>query len=133
MAAPTFGATHALLSDRFFGGTGITTPRLQTVATDAIAEVAAEVARKLRAVKVEPDSITAGHAADAYKWCQSTILYGAAAEYLRRTAQGEEVPVAEAWEAKYQGFLSELAREPTTVLGDLSAFKSRGSVRRVWT
>lgn len=132
--ASTFDATTTLLEKRFFNGVGVLSDtRSSDMAGECITEIAAEVSRALRAVKVEPDQITEGHAPDAYAWATETILYGAAAEFLRRRPSGDVPQVATDWDEKYRRRLEQLGREPQVVLGDAAVFGSTGSgVRRIY-
>jgi hypothetical protein len=133
VAAPTFGATVALLEGDFFGGKGIQgIPRLVTMATAVLEEIAGDVARALRTARVEPGTINLGSSPDSYDWCQKTILYGAAPEFSRRASR-DEVPLADGWDAKYRARLQELASSPSSVLGDAVAFRTQGGVRQVFT
>ena len=121
--APTFGVTPALLEDKYLEGRGITgLPRLVTAATEVIDEIAGDVEGRLHASKVDADQVNEAHSPKTYRWLQTTICYGAAAEFIRRTAK-EEVAVAESWEAKYQARLRQLSTSPETCLTDLHLLK----------
>lgn len=123
MAAPSvpqFGVTTTLLEERFFGGRGISgVPRQAAMADDVITEVASQLEGKLASHKREADQITEAWAPRAYRWCQTAIFYGAAAEYGRRSGMAAPDAVA-GWDKAFRDRLRELDADPGAVLPDLS-------------
>ena len=119
-AVPTFGVTTALLEERFFGGRGISgVSRQAAMADDVISEVASHVEGKLAALKREADQITEAWAPRAYRWVQTAIFYGAAAEYGRRSGMASPETVT-GWDKSFRDRLKELDADPAAALPDLA-------------
>lgn len=122
------GATVAQLEKRFFNGVGVQgDSRSEEMATEVLAEKEAEVSRALRSLNVNPDLITEGGAPDAYSWRQETVLYGAAAEFVRRRPSSEVPAVAGDWTEEFRRRLTELAANPRLVLGDAPVWNRSGT------
>lgn len=132
MATPTFGATPALLGERYFP-TGIQAGRAHALATSVLEEVASDVAGVLRSLRVEPDKVTVGHTPHAYRWLQATVLKGAAAEFARRADQQMALESIDAWAEDYRLRLEALRADRSAVLPDLAeADAGKGRSRAVY-
>lgn len=122
MALATFGATADLLGDRYFP-TGYSA-EVTDAATDAIEEVANELGMYVRAAKVEPEDITAGHAEAAYNWLQNAVLLGAAARFASRVGLADPDTIDQ-WREDYQGMVVALRSNANVILASVSTRKSR--------
>ena len=132
MANPTFGVTVLDLETEMFGEKGITGgPRGQATAERLIVEICTEVAQRIRAVRIDPATIDAAGAPEAFGFCRTTVMYGVAAELTRRI-QGTEPELAASREEKYQARLSQITHETHIVLRDAALRTSSGSVRHVF-
>lgn len=125
---PTFAVTFAVFEQRLFRGGFQGSAIATTVATECIEEAARELAIMLRAVRVEPDSITVGAAESSYRWCQDFICYRAAPEFVRRVGKADAGESGAAWDAKADAMKKDLNERPHVVLGDLTQFRSTGGV-----
>ena len=119
-AVPQFGVTTALLEERFFGGRGISgVTRQAAMADDVITEVASHLEGKLGALRREADQITEAWAPRSYRFCQTAIFYGAAAEYGRRSGMAQAETIA-GWDKAFRDRLRELDADPAAALPDLA-------------
>lgn len=118
-AVPAFGVTTALLEERFFGGRGISgVTRQAAMADDVITEVASTLEAKLAAHDREADQITEAWAPRSYRWCQTAIFYGAAAEYGRRSGMAS-ADQTDGWDRTWRDRMRELDTDPGSALPDL--------------
>lgn len=129
MPAPTYGATTALLEERYWGGHGVRGLGDRAAqAEGVISEIASDVETALLSVGADTTKITEADTPRAYRWLQATVLVGAAAEFTRRTAKDGQIDVAESWGTQFRDRLKQLRSEPQVVLPDSGIFAaSHGS------
>jgi hypothetical protein len=132
MAAPTFGATAAVLEERYWGGKGILgLPHMLAMAGGVLDQLAADVETALSSVSIDASDIAEATSPKAWRWLTDTILFGAAAELTRRSSKEGAIEVADAWESKFRDRIRQIRIEPQNVLSDYVTTQAKATVYEV--